>query len=331
MQTETVTIGTYTADESDTLDKLLCLGITACTTAETTDSTNVKSSKGPHKSDIPSIPLPSTSTATTSRHLTSKAKATETKSHVKLNTLDENPPEDIPSPSDIETDKHDDPATIPDVPESIPLSSTSTATTSRQLTSKAKATETKSHVKLNTLDENPPEDIPLPSDIEMDKHDDPATIPDAPESIEEPKYMRLCKTYIKSDLHVSLTRLSNDEIQQKTCRKALKTHHKAITNHIPRPVTIKANPSAARKYIFKLTRYGVRRKNHKNYHHTCVAKKCNAIFKSLQEWNDHHCHCHPRLTYTCRICGKVSITPSSFRDHKYYHRVKKFECSRCHK
>ena len=64
---------------------------------------------------------------------------------------------------------------------------------------------TKSHVKLNTLDENPPEDIPLPSDIEIDKHDDPAITLDIPESIEEPKYMRLYKTYIKRDLHVSIT------------------------------------------------------------------------------------------------------------------------------
>ena len=159
MQTETVTIGTCTADKLETLDKLLCLGITACTTVETmcSDSTNVKLSEGPykvfsvHESDIPSIPLPSTSTATTSR----------------------------------------------------------------QLTSKAKTTETKSHVKLNTFDENPPEDIPLPSDIETDKHDDPAITPDIPESIEEPKYMRLHKTYIKRGLHVSLTKFSDDEIQQK--------------------------------------------------------------------------------------------------------------------
>ena len=85
VQTETVTIGTCTADESETLDKLLRLGITAHTTVETTcsDSTNVKLSEGPHevfsvhKSDIPSIPLPSTSTATTSRQLTPKAKATD--------------------------------------------------------------------------------------------------------------------------------------------------------------------------------------------------------------------------------------------------------------
>ena len=58
MQTETVTIGTCTADESETLDKLLHLGITAHTTAETTDSTVVKLSKGPHESDIPNIPTP---------------------------------------------------------------------------------------------------------------------------------------------------------------------------------------------------------------------------------------------------------------------------------
>ena len=107
-------------------------------------------------------------------------------------------------------------------------------------------------MKLNTLDENPPEDIPQRSDIETDKHDDPAITPDIPESIEEPKYMRLYKTYTKNDLHVSLTKLSDDEIQQKTQRKALKTYHKAITDHIPRPVWTKR-----------------------------VAKKCNAVFKSL--------------------------------------------------
>ena len=212
VQTETVTIGTCSTDKQETLDKLLCLGITASTTAETTDSTVVKLSKGPHDSDTPSIPLPSTSTVITSRHHTSKAKATETKFHVKSNTLDEIPPEDIPPSSEIETDRLDDPAIIPDIPESIPRPSTSSATASRQLTIKAKATETKSHVKLNTLDENPPVDIPLPSDIKTDKFDDPETILDEPESIEELKYMKLYKIYIKSDLHVSLTRLSNNEI-----------------------------------------------------------------------------------------------------------------------
>ena len=140
--------------------------------------------------------------------------------------------------------------------------------------------------------------------------------------------MKLYRTYIKSDLHVSLTRLSKDEIWQKTSRKPSKPCHKAIT---PRPVTVKANLTSARKYIFKLTRYGVRRKNHKNYHHTCVGKKCHAIFKSLWEWNEHHRLRHPKLTYTCRICGKICLTPSSFRDHKYYHGVNKFECGWCHK
>ena len=120
VQTETVTIGTCTADEQETLNKLLCLGITASTTAETTDSTVVRSSKGPHDSDNPSIPLPSTSTVITSRHHTSKAKATETKSHVQSNTWDEIPPEDIPPSSEIEMDRLYDPAIILDIPESIP-------------------------------------------------------------------------------------------------------------------------------------------------------------------------------------------------------------------
>ena len=115
---------------------------------------------------------------------------------------------------------------------------------------------------------------------------------------------------------------------KKTRRKPIKIHRKAIT---PRPVTVKANPTAARKYIFKLTRYGVRCKNHKNYHHTYVGKKCHAVFKSLREWNEHHHRHHLRLTYKCRICGKICLMPSSFRDDKYYHGVKKFECGLCHK
>ena len=145
MQTETVTISTCTADKSETLDKLLHLGITAHTTCS--DSTNVKSSEehyevfSVHESDIPSIPLPSTSTVTTSRQLTSQAQAEGLYEVFSVHKSD------IPS---------------------IPLPNTSTATTSRQLTSKAKATETKSNVKLNTLVENPPEDIPLPSGIETD-------------------------------------------------------------------------------------------------------------------------------------------------------------------
>ena len=52
-------------------------------------------------------------------------------------------------------------------------------------------------MKLGTLDENPPVDIPLPSDIEMDKFDDPETILDESESIEEPKYMTVQNIYQK--------------------------------------------------------------------------------------------------------------------------------------
>ena len=235
VQMETITIGTFTTDKQETLDKLLHLGITASTTAETD------------------------------------------------NIL----PEDITLSSDLlasetETVRSYDPSIILDIPESTPQSSTSSAISSRPSTVKVKPIKTKLPVKLDTLDDNPPVDIPLPPDIdpnfEPDKSGNPETRPDEPAPIEEPKYMKLFKTYIKSDLHVSLTRLSKDKIQQKTSRKPIKPCRRAIT---PRPVTIKANPTAARKYIFKLTRYGVRHKNHKNYHHTCVGKKCHAVFKSL--------------------------------------------------
>ena len=223
---ETVTIGTCTADEQETLDKLLHLGITASTTA---DTDNI---------------LPEDIT-----------------------------PSSDPPASEIEMDR-----SVLDIPESTPQPSTSSASTSGLPIIKVKPKKTKLPVKLSTLDDNPPVDIPLPSDIELDKSGDTETRLEEPAFIEELKYMKLDKTYIKNDLHVSLTRLTNDEIQQKTRRKPIKTCHKAIA---PRPVTVKANPTAARKYIFKLKRYGVRHKNHKNYHHTCMGKKCHAVLKSL--------------------------------------------------
>ena len=168
-----------------------------------------------------------------------------------------------------------------DISESIPQPSTSSATTCSQLTIKAKASKTKISVKPDTLDDQPPVDILLlpeiDPDFESEKFDDLETSLDEP-TVEEPKYMKLYKTYIKSNLYVSLTRLSKDEIRQKTSRKLIKLCRKVIT---PRPVTVKANLTSARKYIFKLTRYGVRHKNHKNYHHTCVGKKCHTVFKSL--------------------------------------------------
>ena len=236
VQTESITIGTCTADEQETLDKLFHLGITSSPTTETGKILS---------EDIP-------------------------------------PPYDLPA-SESETANSYDPAIKLDKLESTPQPSMSSAAAStyRQPTAKVKPLTTKLPEELDILDDYPPLDIPLPSkndpDFESDKNDDQETSPDEP-VIEEPKYMKLYRTYIKSDLHVSLTRLSKDEIQQKTSRKPTKPCRKAIT---PRPVTVKANQTSARKYILKLTRYGVRHKNHKNYHHTCVGKKCHTIFKSL--------------------------------------------------
>ena len=168
VQTETITIGTCTTNEQETLDKLLCLGITASKTAETDKI------------------LPEDITLSS----------------------------DLPA-SEIEMDRSYDPSIILDIPESTPQPNTSSATTSRQPTIKVKPIKTKLPMKLDTLDDNPPVDILLPPDIdpdiEPDKSGDPETRLDEPAFIEEPKYMKLYKTYIKSDLHVSLARLSKDE------------------------------------------------------------------------------------------------------------------------
>ena len=165
---ETITIGTYTTDEQETLVKLLHLGITSSTTAETD----------------------------------------------KILPEDITPSSDLPA-SESEMVRSYDPSIILDIPESTPQSGTSSATTSRQPTIKVKPLKTKLPVKLDMLDDYPSVDIPLTPKIdpnfEPDKSDNPETSPDEP-LIEEPKYMKLYKTYIKSDLHVSLTRLSKDEI-----------------------------------------------------------------------------------------------------------------------
>ena len=211
VETETVIIGTCTADEQETLDKLFRLGITSSTTTET--------EKLPSRETTMSPDLPASESGKARYH---------------------------------------DSSTL-DISESILEPSTSSATTSSsQLTVKVKASKTKISVKPDTLDDQPLVDIPLPLEIdpvfESEKFDDPETSPDEL-IIEEPKYMKLYKTYIKSNLYVSLTRLTKDEIRQKTSRKLIKPCCKVIT---PRPVTVKANPTSARQYMFKLTRYGVR-------------------------------------------------------------------------
>ena len=126
------------------------------------------------------------------------------------------PPYDLPS-SESETANSYDPAIKLDKLKSTPQPSTSSAAAStyRQPTTKVKPLKSKLPEELDILDDYPPLDILLHSendpDFESDKNDDLETSPDEPVT-EEPKYMKLYRTYIKSDLHVSLTRLSKDEI-----------------------------------------------------------------------------------------------------------------------
>ena len=136
---ESITIGTCTADEQETLDKLFRLGITSSTTAETG---KILPEDIPPPYDLPAsesetasfydpiiildklkpTPQPSTSSAaaSTSRQPTAKVKPLKTKLPEKLDILDDYPPLDIPLPSendpDFESDKSDDQETSPDEP-----------------------------------------------------------------------------------------------------------------------------------------------------------------------------------------------------------------------
>ena len=114
-------------------------------------------------------------------------------------------------------------------------------------------------------------------------------------------------------------------------KKLIKLQRKAITVKSARPITMKPNPAAAKHYIFKLTRYGIKRKRCRKYHYSCVLKDCAAHFKNVKEWNEHHQLRHPHKTYSCYTCSKVCDTPVSFKDHTYFHGVKKFICGRCNK
>ena len=57
-----------------------------------------------------------------------------------------------------------------------------------------------------------------------------------------------------------------------------------------------------------------------------LEKKCRAVFTSIKAWNEHHLLRHSKLTYLCNKCGKTCYTPTSYRDHKYYHGNKNFQC-----
>ena len=168
----------------------------------------------------------------------------------------------------------------------IPLLSTSTAAASLSYQLKTDEDTTVPEVSRDTNlpDDTPPDDFLLPPDREcMYGTDITETEPDS-----EPRYMKMYQHFIKSDLKVELKRLVQKDIIAKMAKKSAKIRRKAITVKPTRPVTVKPNPAAAKWYIFKLTRYGIKWKSCKKYHYSCVLKDCNAHFKNVKEWNEHH-------------------------------------------
>ena len=61
-----------------------------------------------------------------------------------------------------------------------------------------------------------------------------------------------------------------------------------------------------------------------------MGKKCRAIFKSIKEWNEHHLLTF-KISYQRWLCVKTCYTPISYRDHKYFHGDRTFQCGQCRK
>ena len=138
----------------------------------------------------------------------------------------------------------------------------------------------------NPPDDTPPNNFPLPPDRVRMYGTDVTETESEPNS--EPQYMKMYQHFIKSDLKVELKCLAQKDIIEKMAKKSAKIWRKAITVKSSRPVTMKPNPAAAKWYIFKLTRYGIKRKRFKKYHYSCALKDCDAHIKNVKEWNEHH-------------------------------------------
>ena len=126
---------------------------------------------------------------------------------------------------------------------------------------------------------------------------------------------------------VSLKRLMQAEIPVPGKHKKL---DKPTKPSVPRK-PIKPRQRQTQQFKFRLSQHRVRRKYRCNYKFMCKVKKHTGSFKNLREWNEHHRLRHPDKTCKCMKCGKISPTPITFRDHSYFHGVKKFTCNRCTK
>ena len=268
LQVSTEKIGTCTSEETETLNRLLRLGITP----QTSDTPNIVSKPTVKAtatiSTLPD-PIPSTSTLTKPYTIgeptelaSNKPEESANETVTFLRSLDL-----VPIHADL--DEHDhliipSPPRLPALPEGDEIVSPT----------------------------DPSDDtIILPvKDSQVspaDVSDDTIILP--AEEPQVPQYIIQQQKLIKHELIVKITKLSDSDINAHSKRTQPPTafKHKGITLVKKRPVTVLANPQSAKRYIFKLQRFGLRRKISKNYRFSCVGQKCRAIFKSVKEWNHH--------------------------------------------
>ena len=253
LQVSTKIMGTCTSEETKTLNQLLRLGITS----QTPDTqTIVKKPTVEATATISTPPDPELSTSTLTKTYTTG------------------------EPTELSSNKPEE-------------SATETATFLRSLDLVPTHADFDEHHHL--VIPSPPGSPTLPEGDETvsptmptDLSDDIIILPVKESQV--PQYIIQQQKLIKCELIVKIMKLSDSDINShlKTTQPLTAHKRKGITPVKKQPVTVLANPQSASRYIFKLQRFGLKRKISKNYRFSCVGKKCRAIFKSIKEWNEHH-------------------------------------------
>ena len=112
--------------------------------------------------------------------------------------------------------------------------------------------------------------------------------------------------------------------------KAVKGTREKSTKSKPKQIGVFPNATSAKRFRFKISNYGIKRKHKKIYSYKCQIKDCPEKFDNVTDWNQHHRSKHPRVTYKCEKCGRISTSPIQHQDHVYLHKETQITCGRCY-
>ena len=297
MATQPIAIGECTAEESETLDKLLQLGLTKQSNKDETTACKTESEKGSRPStslcDI-------TMTVETSSNLPSAEEKSEDIPGMP-STINENPslPDDSAVPkistcTDADNNKtmadaeQNEPPYTPDIniqEDSVPVPSVDVDKTA-PITSKEQS------------------DVSQLQSAETSKNNDQAqqSVPtNYMHTLDNQPQVKVCQYKVKSPLVSSLSPTELNYVLNNQPKVSLK---RIMQAEIPVPGKHKkldkpTKPSVLRKLIkprqhqtqqfkLRLLQHGLQYKYRHNYKFMCKVKKCTGSFKSMREWNEHY-------------------------------------------